>query len=45
MDADLILTGEVVTLFPDGLVGMLRKLRTNKPSPLPVMKTEGTPVT
>ena len=35
----------VVTLFPDGLVGMLRKLRTNKPSPLPVMKTEGTPVT
>lgn len=34
----------VVTLFPDGLVGMLRKLKTNKPSPLPVMKTEGTPV-
>jgi urea transport system permease protein len=35
----------VVTLFPDGLVGMLRKLRTNKPSPPPLMKTEGTPVT
>ncbi len=34
----------VVTLFPDGLVGMLRKLRTNKPPPLPVMKAEGTPV-
>ena len=34
----------VVTLFPDGLVGMLRKLRTNKPSPLPVMKAERTPV-
>ncbi|MGC4096464.1 MAG: urea ABC transporter permease subunit UrtC [Nitrospira sp.] len=34
----------VVTLFPDGLVGMLRKLSANKPAPLPLMKTEGTPV-
>ena len=34
----------VVTLFPDGLVGMLRKLRTKKTSPPSLMKAEGTPV-
>ncbi|MGC4099347.1 MAG: urea ABC transporter permease subunit UrtC [Nitrospira sp.] len=34
----------VVTLFPDGLVGMLRKLSANKPAPPSLMKTEGTPV-
>ena len=44
MNVDLIRTGEVVRLLPDGLVGMRRKLRTNKPSPLPVMKAERTPV-
>ncbi|MGC4096465.1 MAG: hypothetical protein QM706_05060 [Nitrospira sp.] len=44
MDMDLILNCEVVTLFPDGLVGMLRKLSANKPAPPSLMKTEGTPV-
>ena len=31
----------VVTMFPDGLVGMLRKLTDRKPSPAPALKADG----
>ncbi len=31
----------VVTLFPDGLVGMLRKMHARKKTPTPVIKAEG----
>ncbi len=31
----------VVTLFPDGLLGMIRKLSARKPTPVPVIKADG----
>jgi urea transport system permease protein len=31
----------VVTLFPDGLIGMLRKMHARKKTPPPLIKAEG----